>query len=767
MINQTEGPDFTTPSSTLSHAKWVGSQKKLLILFSQPHAATPLKRRLFRAAADKDDNLKRKTVRDTEKSGNVAGKPGGATAFSLTLPTPESDSHYPPPPAMALPKRSSTRPSPTQDLKQRVITCLNKLSDRDTHAIASAELESIARNLTHDSFSPFLTCIYNTDSSEKSPVRKQCVRLLGFLSETHGDSLSPFHSKMLANIVRRLRDPDSAVRSACVDAVTVMASQISKPPFSVFSKPLMEAILLEQDYNSQIGSALCLASAIEASTDPEPAQLQKLLPKLVKLLRSESFKAKPALLTLINSIVGAGGASSRNVLRNLIPCIIEFLSSEDWAARKAAAEVFERLALVERDLLSEFKSLCLMTFESRRFDKVKVVRDTMNRMLEAWKEVPDELSPPSQFKSSSRVYDGTENNSEGRFPPGPRSSKTFGFETPQTRKKTIPTSRSPPLDSSSATNARKTTLKGSDRKSSPATFHKLDRKKPSDWKIEISIPQASSFTPPSFTLVSKNDLKGRDERIPESGENGSNRLSKPEIKRALFSKNSDDKMHKFGGLRSGSRVVPFNDKESSESSAVLGNATVELYGNHKNSEDLSLIRKQLVQIENQQSNLLDLLQRFIGSSQNGMRSLETRVHGLEMALDEISYDLAISTGKMSNTDSVGNTCCKLPGAEFLSSKFWRRTEESRYSTSRFSSSGGISSLASMRNIADKDGNAETSKLENQRVRLQGGGGFVVNPLAEIHSGSRGSSEVYSNRMSMMLREDKVATATGLCSFASH
>lgn len=257
----------------------------------------------------------------------------------------------------------------TRDLKHRVITCLNKLSDRDTLAVGTAELESIARNLTHDSFSPFLSCLYGTDSSEKSPVRKQCVRLLGVLSETHGDSLSPHLSKMLSNVVRRLRDSDSAVRLACVDAVGVMSSQITKPPFSAFLKPLTDSILLEQDYNLQIGSALCIAAAIEAAPDPEPEQLLKLLPRLLKLAKSESFRAKPALLSLIGSIIGAGGASTRGVLNSLVPCLVEFLSSEDWAARKASAEALARLALVERDLATEFKSSSLSSLESRRFDK--------------------------------------------------------------------------------------------------------------------------------------------------------------------------------------------------------------------------------------------------------------------------------------------------------------------------------------------------------------------------------------------------------------
>lgn len=53
-----------------------------------------------------------------------------------------------------------------------------------------------------------------------------------------------------------------------------------------------------------------------------------------------------------------------------------------------------------------------------------------------------------------------------------------------------------------------------------------------------------------------------------------------------------------------------------------------------------------------------------------MNSLETRVNGLEKVLDEISYDFAISTGRVSRTDS----CCM--GTEFLSPKYWRRAEGS-------------------------------------------------------------------------------------------
>ena len=154
---------------------------------------------------------------------------------------------------------------------------------------------------------------------------------------------------MLSNITKRLRDPDSAVRSACQSAVASLSCHVTRAPFSAaFSKPLSEALFTEQDVHSQIGAALCLAAAIDAEADPEPARLAKLLPKFERLLKSDSFKAKPALLTLIGSVIGSGGVSGQVALKNLVPCLVNFLSSDDWAARKAAAESLAKLAVAER-----------------------------------------------------------------------------------------------------------------------------------------------------------------------------------------------------------------------------------------------------------------------------------------------------------------------------------------------------------------------------------------------------------------------------------
>ncbi|KAL5101223.1 hypothetical protein RYX36_005550 [Vicia faba] len=106
---------------------------------------------------------------------------------------------------------------------------------------------------------------------------------------------------------------------------------------------------------------------------------------------------KQVLLTLIGSLVEASETSDHVSLKNLIPCLVELLSNREWVVKKAAAETLVVLANIERDFLSEFKSDYLKVFEN---GKVKLVREVMTQMLEAWKHIPD--TPPPKSQSSSK-----------------------------------------------------------------------------------------------------------------------------------------------------------------------------------------------------------------------------------------------------------------------------------------------------------------------------------------------------------------------------
>jgi hypothetical protein len=208
------------------------------------------------------------------------------------------------------------------ELKQRIIAALNKLSDRDTQHIAIEELERIAEGLSPEGISLCLSCLYETDLQQKSTVRKECVKMFGTLASLHEELLSPHLPKIVNNIVKRLRDPDSSIRDACAEAMGTLAAKVSPLSSSsssssggaeangnaftgalgVFAKPLFD-VLNEQSRGVQVGAAMCLSEVIDNMKDPSPGALQRLCPRVIKLLNSSTFTAKAALLSVLASIV--------------------------------------------------------------------------------------------------------------------------------------------------------------------------------------------------------------------------------------------------------------------------------------------------------------------------------------------------------------------------------------------------------------------------------------------------------------------------------
>lgn len=148
----------------------------------------------------------------------------------------------------------------------------------------------------------------------------------------------------------------------------------------------------------------------------------------------------------------------------------------------------------------------------------------------------------------------TEIGSDGCYPPGskaPQIKKTSPLEDQASK-----ASLGHVTPASAA--RRRTSLGGNGTKTSPPMFRKLDCNKPTNVKLDIAAPTESFVT----------------KDVPLDG--GDGRYEKKNL----------------GGV----------------ASVVVSNETGDICRNQRDCEDLSLIRKQLVQIENQQSHLLDLLQ---------------------------------------------------------------------------------------------------------------------------------------------------------------
>ncbi|CAM0944259.1 unnamed protein product [Alopecurus aequalis] len=593
---------------------------------------------------------------------------------------------------------------PVEPLKQRVNRCLLRLSDRDTEAMAAAELDAIARALAADELPAFVSAVSDARPTDKTPLRRHSLRLLALVAASHPrDAVSPLVPRILAAALRRVRDQDSSVRGALVD--TARAAAAASASASAALGPLADALLHEQDQCAQLAAALATAAAVETSplTADLASYLHKLLPRLLKLLRSNAFKAKPALITLIGASAAAAGTAE---VTASIPCLRDALASDDWAARKAAAEALAAFALEYKDLLLTHKSSCVAYFEARRFDKVKIVRESMSKMIEAWKEIPDieeeessSCTAPASLSQRRSSLAGS--ISDGRYPTASLGSNSVQSAS---RKNRLPTSRSPPPDVSPSVTRKNSPSSIRNKKLSPPSYRKVAQAKNRDYKVDITIaPDAT----PIKEVTEEKLLKG------------GNLRSRLEASRTFF-QDSEERATKLVGAKAGSRVVPYEGGGNLEEISEVEGGSERFQSGHKD-EGLSEIRTQLLQIEKQQSGLLDLLQKFMGKSENGMNSLETRVHGLEMALDEISRDLAVSSERMSNSEPRVNTCC------ILNPKFWRRGGRN---SSRFSASSVPNS---------SEGSRSSYKWDRQKFGVQGG--FVTNPLAEPNISSVGRTVV--------------------------
>ncbi|KAK1317215.1 Microtubule-associated protein TORTIFOLIA1 [Acorus calamus] len=583
--------------------------------------------------------------------------------------------------SLANPKaKGGGRANPHQvafELKQRVVAALNKLADRDTYQIGSDELERIAVGLVGpESLAPLLSCVLETDSEQKSSVRKECVRVMGTLARSHGEIMAPHLPKMVGSIVKRLKDSDSVVRDACVETVGVLASKMSGGDeagngcFVILVKPLFE-VLGEQNRQVQIGSALCLASIVDNATDPPIPVLLRMLTRVVKLMKNQHFMAKPALIELIRSIVQAGGASTEHALSSAMKSIQDALKSSDWTTRKAASMALAGIAACGGSSLGSFKSSCVRVLECCRFDKVKPVRDSVVQALQYWKNFPAIHSPePSEAGSSTK-----ENLVGGDFT-DIASVSDGGWKDTSSRKAT-------PVHSMTGnfSNSVKKRVPLAVKKTCPNYVKKPQRSQTAEWHIEISLPSAHPVsliddheesegscvtktlerTTDDSTRFQQNDYDFQMDDKPYCSSISDFVSGNCDTKRVNVLRDSFEHGNVMKKVVSEPLAEPNDLEDYICSSSTQKRGSLDSTVTHQNSQILSccclrsanqlaLIQDQLLEIERKQSNLMNLLQLFMGGSMDSLSTLQSKVLNLESAVDRISQDLS-HIGNFSNTGS--------------------------------------------------------------------------------------------------------------------
>lgn len=554
--------------------------------------------------------------------------------------------------------KGNTRPSPQQatfELKSRVIHTLNKLADRDTYQLGVEELEKTAESLTPEGVAPFISCVIDTDSGQKSAVRKECVRIMGTLARFHDGLLGPHVAKMMSSIVKRLKDPDSVVRDACVEAVGVLASKLSNyeeesdGSFVLLVKPLFEA-LGEQNKVVQCGSALCLASVIDNAIDPPISILARMLTRITKFLKNPHFMAKPAVVDLVRSIIQAGGASSQNTLSAAMSSIQEALKSSDWATRKAASVALAGIVVSGGSSLMSFKASCICALESCRFDKVKPVRDSVSQALHCWKSLPG-----SDAADLSETGSSTKENLRGEYS-DLTSASDGGWKDV----------------------ASKNIGKGTVSKRVPLTARRMgannvpspQKSKAEDWEIEIAVPKTcpinlmdrqeeeseGSCLTKAFERRTEDTRVLQDNTYDYSPTDDISECSMSNLVDGKFEIKlvSHDFLEKSTVVKSVERnkqptakevvfqhpVCPERslNRQSLDSTITEVSSQVVRGCCSQTANEMAIMQKQLSEIENKQSSLMDMLQLFMGSTMESLSMLHSKVLGLENSVDRIAQD---------------------------------------------------------------------------------------------------------------------------------
>ncbi|KAI4306071.1 hypothetical protein L6164_029381 [Bauhinia variegata] len=598
------------------------------------------------------------------------------------------------------------------ELKQRILTSISKLSDRDTYQIAVEDLEKIIQSLSLEGIPMLLNCLYDASADPKTSVKKESLRLLTVVCASHSDSTSTHLTKIIATIVKRLKDSDSGVKDACRDVIGALSAQYLKGDgggdngglgsvVALFVKPLFEA-MNEQSKGVQSGAAICMAKMVECASDPPISAFQKLCPRICKLLSNPNFQAKASILPVVSSLSQVGAIPPQS-LENLLPSIHGCLASTDWATRKAAADALSSLALHSSNLITDGAASTVAVLETCRFDKIKPVRDSMTEALQAWKKIAGKGDGASDDPKAS---------SDGENPQLAVLSETSDpkklnlGETKADPSAKDPSTRSSNLDTIAKTKGASIPEKAvvilkkkapalTDKELNPEFFQRLERRGSDDLPVEVVVPR--KFLNSSNTNneeESEASIRNSKERIPNEGFHGSSNNKYRPMERGNdgFSRlrDFDDFAHDRHSEKRGNgkelRTKAYDTDDRTGISQREGSANLAGFSKGDGQSEGSFInnrgnwlpiQRQLLQLERQQSHLMNMLQDFMGGSHDGMITLENRVRGLERVVEDMARDLSMSSGRRGGNFTGFEGGSSRPSgkyngfAEYSSTKFGR------------------------------------------------------------------------------------------------
>ncbi|KAJ6791182.1 microtubule-associated protein TORTIFOLIA1-like [Iris pallida] len=586
-------------------------------------------------------------------------------------------------------------PMAMAELKTRILSSLSKLSDRDTHQIAAADLEDAIKALTPThpkALAILLGCLLQDspfDSSSSPVLRRESLRLMSLLASTHTAAAAAHLPKMVAHVVRRLKDPgsDSSVRDACRDAAGVLAGLYVKgedngaaAAVGVFVRPLMEA-MGEQSRAVQAGAAACLARVVECGgrENVGGAAFGKICPRVCKMVGGQGALAKGAMLSVLASLSQVGAISPQN-MPLVLQSIRECLENSDWATRKAAADTLSVIASHSSHLVTDGAASIISALEACRFDKVKPARDSIMEALQLWKkligkgeDISENMKDGKKCESINpeEKVDNTKSNSGRR-----RSEcvKDSSATSSPTSKDSISKEKDSNIPEQAVVILKKRMPSLTDKELNPEFFQKLETRS----SVEVVVPRRCQQSSHSQGEEEPNMIDGDSVAPSKENENVGNESIDSHARTSAGNQNIEKRVGVYNKLQSyddftrdkwteqrgfrakdsKARVSDADDRaEQSQRdpfASRLNLSRTDADGSFMNSKGNWLaIQRQLSQLERQQVNLMNMLQDFMGGSHDTMITLENRVRGLERVVEEMARDLSLSSGRRGSNAMLG------------------------------------------------------------------------------------------------------------------
>ncbi|KAG7594787.1 Armadillo-type fold [Arabidopsis thaliana x Arabidopsis arenosa] len=523
------------------------------------------------------------------------------------------------------------------ELKQRILTSLSRLGDRDTYQIAVDDLEKIVLSVSDspEILPVLLHCLFDSFSDPKAPVKRESIRLLSFLCLSYSDLSFSQLAKIISHIVKRLKDADNGVRDACRDAIGSLSAQFLKEKevengnyvgsslVGLFAKPLFEA-MAEQNKSLQSGAAICMGKMIDSATEPPVAAFQKLCPRISKLLNSPNYITKGSLLPVVGSLSQVGAIAPQS-LESLLHSIHECLGCTNWVTRKAAADVLISLAVHSSSLVADKTDSTLTALEACRFDKIKPVRESLSEALNVWKNIAGkgESGTLDDQKDVSSEQCMLERNGE---------IDSFSCEEagPLMQGSCDGLSSNSDSISKAVLILRKKAPRLTGKDLNPEFFQKLEKRGSGDMPVEVILPCRQKNSSNSNT----EDESDANTSVSRSRSNGLCRTAGVHTKQRHFGDFAREKWvdERINGGES--RLRAFDGDHTEVIQADVS----------ENRGNWPPLQRQLLHLERQQTHIMNMLQDFMGGSHDGMISLENRVRGLERIVEEMSREMSIQSG---------------------------------------------------------------------------------------------------------------------------